>query len=202
MPDYEVVEMLLFSAVPKVDVKPLAKRLLEDFGGLERLLTASRAELAAHPNVDPWIIHHFKLAELIAQRLAKARLRDSITLNGIEAVKTYCRTIMAHQRVELFRILFLGTKNELIADEEHGRGTVNHTPAYPREIVKRALEHNAVGVILVHNHPSGDPTPSMQDIRLTETIQRGLDAVGIRLYDHLIIGHGSETSLAELGALS
>ena len=201
MPDYEIVEMLLFSAIPKVDVKPLAKRLLEDFGGIERLLTASREELARHPGVTDWVVHHFKLAEAVAIRLAKVKLREQPVVGSTDAVIAYCRTMMAHQRVEHFRILYLDLQNRLIADEEHGRGTVNHTPAYPREIVKRALELNAVGVILVHNHPSGDPTPSRQDITMTNAVKAALGTVNVRLYDHLIIGRGSETSLAALGAI-
>jgi len=202
MPDYELVEMLLFNAVPKVDVKPLAKRLLEDFGGIERLLTASREELARHPNVDGWIVHHFKLAEAIAIRLAKVRVVEKPLLGGTDQVIDYLRTRMGHSRIEHFRALFLDSQHRLIADEELARGTVNHTPAYPREIVKRALEHNAVGVVLAHNHPSGDPRPSKADLAVTRQVKAGLATVSIELYDHLIIGAVSETSFAREGLLA
>lgn len=199
IPDYEIVEMILFNAVPRVDVKPLAKKLLEDFGGFERLLTASRAELARHPHVDAKIVHQFKLSEAVAIRLAKAKLADKPIIGGTEAVIEYVRMAMGHQRVEHFRVLFMDLQNRLIADEEHGRGTVNHTPAYPREIAKRALELNAAGIILVHNHPSGDTTPSRADIAVTQKVEVALKALDIRLLDHVIIGSGTYSSLRGLG---
>lgn len=202
MPDYELVEMILFNAVPKVGVKPLAKRLLEDFGSFGRLLTASREELARHPQVDRWIAHHLKLAEAVAIRLAESRLPEAPMLGGTVAVIAYLRTRLAHSPIEHFRALFLDAQHRLIAEEELGRGTVNHMPVYPREVVKRALERNAVGVVLVHNHPSGDPRPSRQDVDVTRQIQAALATVAITLLDHLIIGKGSETSFAAEGLLS
>lgn len=201
MPDYEIVEMLLFNAIPKRDVKPLAKRLLEDFGGIERLLTAGREELQRHPDVDHWIVHHFKLAEAVAIRLAKARLTERPLMDSMDRVREYLRTRLAHSNVEHFRVLFLDVKHRMIADEEFARGTVNHTPVYPREVVKRALELSASGVILVHNHPSGDPRPSAQDLSMTQLINSALGTVDIALYDHIIVGQSDEVSLRELDAL-
>lgn len=201
IPDYEMVEMILFNAVPRVDVKPLAKRLLADFGGFERLLSANRGELARHPMIDRKIVHQLKLGEAIAVRLARARVVDTPMLGGTDKVLAYLRTRMAHQRVEFTRVLYLDTQHRLIADEEHGRGTVNHAPAYPREIAKRALELAATGVILVHNHPSGDPTPSRADIRVTAQIKAALATINVTLYDHLIIGGDREISLAAEGLI-
>jgi DNA repair protein RadC len=201
VPDYEMVEMLLFNAIPRVDVKPLAKKLLEDFGGFERLLSASRERLARHPLVDGRIVHQLKLAEAVAIRLAKARIVEKPVLGGLDAVIAYCRTAMAHQTVEHFRVLFLDAQHRLVGDEEHGRGTVNHTPAYPREVARRALELNASGAILVHNHPSGDPTPSRQDIAVTRAMKAALATVSVVLHDHLIIGAARETSLAQEGLI-
>ncbi|MEM8664852.1 MAG: JAB domain-containing protein, partial [Pseudomonadota bacterium] len=131
MPDYEIIELLLFSAIPKIDVKPLAKQLLEDFGGIERLLTARREELARHPKVNDWIVHHFKLAEAVAIRLAKTKIADKPLLSSTKAVREYLRTRMAHSPVELLVAVFLDHHHRLITDEELGRGTVNHAPAYP-----------------------------------------------------------------------
>ena len=201
LPDYEIVEMILFNAVPRIDVKPLAKKLLEDFGGFESLLTASRERLMGHPHTDEKIVHQLKLSEGIAIRLAKVRLAEKPFFSGTDAVVEYFRTTMAHLEIEHFHVLYLDNRNYLIADEEHGRGTVNHTPAYPREVARRALELNAVAVVLVHNHPSGDPKPSRQDIEMTQRMKSTLGVVNVNLLDHLIIGKGSETSLAALGAM-
>lgn len=195
IPDYEMVEMILFNAVARIDVKPLAKRLLEDFGGLERLLTASRAELRRHPHVDEKIVHQIKLSEGVAIRLARTKLADKPILGGTLAAIDYLRPLMGHARVEHFRALFLDTQNRLIADEELGRGTVNHAPAYPREIAKRALELNASSVVLAHNHPSGKTTPSRADVEITERIETALKAVDVQLADHIVIGSGGETSM-------
>ncbi|MEM9222163.1 MAG: DNA repair protein RadC [Pseudomonadota bacterium] len=201
LPDYELVEMILFNAVPRVDVKPLAKQLLEDFRSFERLMTASREALQRHPAIDEKICHQLKLGEAVAQRLAKARVVERPVLGGTQAVIDYFRTTMGHLDVEEFRAVFLDNQNRLIADEAQGRGTVNHTPAYPREVARRALEHNATRVVLVHNHPSGDPTPSRQDFAMTEQMQLALKSIEVALLDHIIIGAQTETSFAALGAI-
>lgn len=201
LPDYEIVEMILFNAVPRIDVKPLAKALLDEFGGFEPLVTASRERLAQSPRTDAKIIHQLKLAEAVARRLARSRMTARPVMDGWDAVIAYCRTVMGHREIEHFRVLYLDVKNGVIADEELGRGTVNHVPAYPREIVKRALERSASGVILIHNHPTGDPTPSEGDLAMTDQIRSALATVDIRLIDHIIVGKGRELSFRASGLL-
>lgn len=202
MPDYELVELLLFNAVPKIDVKPLAKELLADFGGFERLIFAPREELAQHPKIDRWIAHQLKLAGAIAVRLARRKIDNVTVLAGIDEVIAYLRVKMAYATHESFRVIFLNNHHHLLADEEQGRGTVNHTPAYPREVVKRALALGASGVILAHNHPSGVATPSQADVTMTQKMKDALATVDVTLYDHLIITGDSETSMARLGLLA
>lgn len=154
MPEYELLELLLFRAIPRQDVKPLARCLLDTFGDLNRVITAPAARLAAVAGVGESVVQELKLIEAVAQRMARAKVMHRAVLSSWDALLDYCHTAMAHRETEQFRILFLDRKNVLIADEEQARGTVDHVPVYPREVVKRALELNASALILVHNHPT------------------------------------------------
>ena len=201
MPDYEILEMVLFRAIPRQDVKPLARRLIETFGDFNRVLSAPPARLAAVQGVGPAVVVELKLVEAAAQRMARARILHRPVLSGWDALLDYCHTAMAHREIEQFRVLYLDRKNVLVADEEQARGTVDHVPVYPREIIRRALELNASALILVHNHPSGDPTPSEQDIAMTARIAQAADSMGIAIHDHLIIGKSRELSFRAQGLI-
>lgn len=201
LPDYELLELVLFRALPRRDVKPLAHRLLADFGDFNHVLSAPAARLAEVKGVGNAVITELKLVEAAAHRLARSRVLQRPVLNGWEALIAYCHTTMAHRQTEQFRLLFLDRKNILIADEKQAEGTVDHVPVYPREVVKRALEINASALILVHNHPSGDPTPSEADITMTRRIQDAAEVMGITLHDHLIIGKSRELSFRSQGYL-
>lgn len=201
MPDYELLELLLFRSVPRRDVKPLARRLLDQFGDIHGVITASPDRLAKVTDVGDAIITDFKILEATAQRLARARILQRHVISSWDALLDYCHTTMAHLETEQFRVLYLDRKNTLIADEEQARGTVDHVPVYPREVAKRALEHNASAIILVHNHPSGDPTPSDSDIAMTEQISTALAPLSIVVHDHLIIGKSQELSFRAHGYL-
>ncbi|MCU0826807.1 MAG: DNA repair protein RadC [Tabrizicola sp.] len=194
MPDYELLELVLFRAIPRQDVKPLARLLLETFGDFNRVISASPARLQLVKGVGPAVVLELKLVEAAAQRLMRARVIQKPVLSSWDALLDYCHTTMAHRETEQFRVLFLDRKNVLIADEEQAKGTVDHVPVYPREIVKRALELNASALILVHNHPSGDPTPSDADLSMTMQVQDACQALGLVLHDHLIIGKERELS--------
>ena len=201
MPDYELLELVLFRAIPRQDVKPLARRLLDAFGDLNRVITASPPRLMEIPGVGEAVVQDLKILEAVAQRLARARVMHRPVLSSWNALLDYCHTAMAHRETEQFRVLFLDRKNVVIADEEQARGTVDHVPVYPREVVKRALELNASALILVHNHPSGDPTPSEADISMTQQVQEAAQILGITLHDHLIIGKARELSFRAQGYL-
>jgi len=201
MPDYELLELLLFRAIPRQDVKPLARLLLETFGDFNRVCTAAPARLAKVKGVGEAVVQELKIVEAAAQRMMRARVMHRPILSSWDALLDYCHTAMAHRETEQFRILFLDRKNVLIADEEQAKGTVDHVPVYPREVVKRALELNASALILVHNHPSGDPTPSEQDIAMTMQIQDAATVLGLTLHDHLIIGKSRELSFRAQGYL-
>ena len=201
MPEYELLELLLFRAIPRQDVKPLARRLLDLFGDLNRVVTAPVARLRDVEGVGPAVVQDLKIVEAVAQRMMRARILNRAVLSSWDALLDYCHTAMAHRETEQFRILFLDRKNVLIGDEEQARGTVDHVPVYPREVVKRALELNASALILVHNHPSGDPTPSSADITMTMQIQEAARVLGITLHDHLIIGKSRELSFRAEGYL-
>lgn len=201
MPDYELLELVLFRAIPRTDVKPLARRLLDMFGDFNGVLTAPQARLQQVQGVGEAVVSELKIVEAAAQRLARARVMHRHVLSSWDALLDYCHTAMAHRETEQFRVLFLDRKNILIADEEQARGTVDHVPVYPREVVKRALELNASALILVHNHPSGDPTPSQADIAMTEQVQTAAEALGLVLHDHLIIGRAQELSFRAAGYL-
>lgn len=189
--DYELLEMLLFAAQPKGDTKPLAKRLINRFGSFADVLTAPTDALLAEPGIGPHTVAAIRLAQASALRLARAEAVALPVMANWDALMAYLTAAMAREPIEQFRILFLDTRNRVLADEVQARGTVNHTPVYPREVVKRALDLNATALILVHNHPSGDPTPSPDDIAMTEDIHTAADALGITLHDHIIIGKGT-----------
>lgn len=201
LPDYELLELVLFRAIPRQDVKPLARRLIDTFGDFNRVLSAPVARLLEVDGVGEAVLTELKIVEAAAHRMARSRVMQRHVISSWDAVLDYCHTVMAHRDVEQFRILFLDRKNVLIADEEQARGTVDHVPVYPREVVKRGLELNASALILVHNHPSGDPTPSQSDIDMTAQIDAAARALGITLHDHLIIGKSRELSFRAEGLL-
>jgi len=193
--DYELLEMVLFSAVPRGDMKPLAKELLEKFGSFAEVIHAPEARLAEVKGVGDAIITEIRLIAATASRIAKGALKQRTVLSSGTAVIDYCRTAMAFAEKEQFRILFLDKKNQLIADEVQQTGTVDHTPVYPREVVKRALELSATAIILVHNHPSGDPTPSNADVQMTRQIVDIAKPLGIAIHDHIIVGRNGHATL-------
>jgi DNA repair protein RadC len=201
MPDYELLELLLFRAIPRRDVKPLARQLLEKFYDFNGVISASAERLMEVNGVGEAVICELKIVAATAQRLARSRILQRPVVSSWDALIDYCHTAMAHRDTEQFRVLFLDRKNTLIADEEQAAGTVDHVPVYPREVIKRALEINASALILVHNHPSGDPTPSPEDISMTEQIERAAQALGLTLHDHLIIGKSTELSFRASGLL-
>jgi len=201
LPDYELLELLLFRAIPRQDVKPLAHLLLNTFGDFNHVISASPQRLAMVKGVGDAVIQELKIVEAAAGRLMRGRVLNRPVLTSWSALLDYCQTVMAHRETEQFRILFLDRKNTLIADEAQAEGTIDHVPVYPREVVKRALELNASAVILVHNHPSGDPTPSQADISMTLQVQDATNALGIVLHDHLIIGKSQQLSFKAQGYL-
>lgn len=201
LPDYELLELLLFRAIPRMDVKPLARLLLDTFGDFNRVISAAPQRLMMVKGVGEAVVQELKIVEAAAGRLMRAKVLNMPVLSSWTALLDYCQTVMAHRETEQFRILFLDRKNVLIADEEQASGTVDHVPVYPREVVKRALELNASAIILVHNHPSGDPTPSDADITMTAQVQEAAQVLGIVLHDHLIIGKSRELSFKAQGYL-
>jgi DNA repair protein RadC len=201
MPDYELLELTLFAALPRRDVKPLAKTLIARFGSFADVIAARRERLLEVTGVGDAVVHQLKIVEAAAQRLARGQVMGKPALSSWAALLDYCMAAMARSQTEEFRVLFLDRKNVLVADEVQTRGTVDHTPVYPREIVKRALEHGASAIILVHNHPSGDPTPSKADIIMTRDIAAAAKSLGIAVHDHLVIGRGGHASFKSLGLL-
>lgn len=196
--DYELLELLLFRLIPRRDTKPIAKALLERFGTLSGVLGAPPALLQEVKGIGEAVALDLKLISTVSQRMLKSELRNKQVLGSWSSVISYCHAAMAHENREQFRLLFLDKRNVLIADEIQGRGTVDHTPVYPREVVKRALELSATAIILVHNHPSGDPTPSRADIEMTKTIIDTARPLGITVHDHIIIGREGHASLKGL----
>ena len=191
LPDYELLELILFAAKPRGDTKPLAKRLLKLFGSFDKVLYATEPELRKVEDVGDAVVAALKTIRVASERLLRRELEDRPIIQSWTALMDYCRLSMGKNKVEEFRVLFLDGRHALIADEVMQRGTVNHTPVYPREIVKRALEHSASSLILLHNHPSGDPTPSKADIEMTKQIVTAATSVGVGVHDHVIItGHG------------
>lgn len=201
MPDYELLELTLFAALPRRDTKPLAKALLARFGSFAEVIAAPRARLLEIQGVGESVANHLKIVEAAAQRLGKTGVMGRAALSSWSALLDYCTAAMARSDREEFRVLFLDRKNVLIADEVQNRGTVDHAPVYPREIVKRALELSASAMILVHNHPSGDSTPSKADIAMTREIVTAAKALGLAVHDHLVIGRAGHSSFKSLGLL-
>lgn len=199
--DYELLELILFRAIPRRDVKPLAKQLIDIFGGFPQVLAAPIERLTEIKGVSENVAQEMKIVQASAIKLSQARVLKRQIITSWNDLLAYCRAAMADEKTELFRILFLDKKNILIADEVQQRGTVDHTPVYPREVVKRALELGASAIILVHNHPSGDPTPSKADVDMTNQIVKAAAALNIRVHDHLIIGHEHHASFKSLGLL-
>jgi DNA repair protein RadC len=193
--DYELLEMALFAALPRRDTKPLAKALLKKFGSFAEVIHAPEALLREVDGVGDASISQLKLIAAAATRVAKGELQQRTQLSSWNDVIDYCRSSMAFADKEQFRILFLDKRNQLISDEVQQTGTVDHTPVYPREVIKRALELSATAIILVHNHPSGDPTPSQADIQMTRAIVDIARPLGIAVHDHIIVGRNGHASL-------
>jgi DNA repair protein RadC len=196
--DYEMLELVLFRAIPRRDVKPLAKELIARFGSFAEVIAAPIERLKEVEGLGEAAITDLKIVQAAANRLLRGEVKKRHVLSSWSSVLDYCRTAMAFESKEHFRILFLDKGNHLIADEQQQTGTVDHTPVYPREVVKRALELSATAVILVHNHPSGDPTPSRADIDMTRAIVEVARPLGIAVHDHLIVGKDGHASLKAL----
>jgi len=196
--DYEMLELVLFRAIPQRDVKPLAKELIQRFGSFAEVVGAPGRLLAETKGLGDAAITELKIVAAAAERLARGEVKKKPVLSSWSAVIDYCRTAMAFVDREQFRVLFLDKRNQLIGDEVQQVGTVDHTPVYPREVVKRALELSATAVILVHNHPSGDPTPSQADIQMTRSIVEIAKPLGIAVHDHIIVGKEGHVSLKGL----
>ena len=201
MPEYELLELLLFRALSRGDVKPLAKRLIERFGSIGGVLGAEREALKNVEGVGDIVIHTLKLAQALNERTLRETVTGRPVIGSWEAVVDYCTAQLAHRTAEHFRVLFLDSRNALIKDEEQQQGTVDHVVLYPREVIKRALELGASAVILVHNHPSGDPSPSRADVELTKEIAKAGATMGVTVHDHLVIGRSRHVSLREEGLL-
>lgn len=199
--DHELLEMVLFIALPRRDTKPLARALLTRFGSFAAALAAPPSDLMAVEGLGEAGCAALKTVQGAALRLARAEVMDRPVLNNWDRLLAYLTAVLTREKVEQFRILFLDTRNRLIADEAQARGTVNHTPVYPREVVRRALELQATALILVHNHPSGDPTPSRADLEMTQEVKAAAASLGIVLHDHLIMGNGRHVSFRREGLL-
>ena len=198
LPDYELLEMVLFRAISRGDTKPLAKALIAKFGSFAEVISATPERLKEVAGVGEAIVTELKLVRAAALRLMKGGIINRPLLSSWSAILEYCRASMAFENKEQFRILFLDKKNQLIADEVQQEGTVDHTPVYTREVMKRSLELSASAIILAHNHPSGDPTPSFADIDMTQKIIDAGMKLGITVHDHVIIGRNDHTSFRSL----
>ncbi len=201
MPDYELMELALFAAIPRRDVKPLAKALIARFGSFAEAIAAPRERICEVDGMSDGAVAQLKIIEAAALRLSKTRVMGRPALSSWAALIDYCAAAMARSMTEEFRVLFLDRKNVLIADEVQSSGTIDHTPVYPREIVKRALELGASAIILVHNHPSGDPTPSRADIEMTRDVVDAAKALRIIVHDHVVIARSGHASFKSLGLL-
>ena len=201
LPDYELLELILARSLPRRDVKPLAKALLARFGGVAGVFGASAEELRTVKGVGPGTALDLKLVHEATARMSRGEVRKRPMISSWSALLAYVRTAMAHEAREQFRVLFLDKKNQLIADEVMNEGTVDHAPVYPREVVRRALELGASAVILTHNHPSGDPTPSSADIDMTRQVIEAARALRIAVHDHLVIGREGVASFKALGLM-
>ncbi len=201
IPDYELLELLLFFAIERIDTKPLAKALLQRFGGLAGVIHARADQLADFDGVNHFTVTLFKAMRAMAARVVREEICERPVFDNWDKLVTYLRASMAHAMVEQFRVLFLDRMNVLIADEVQHQGTIDHTPVYPREVVKRALALDASAMIMVHNHPSNHPAPSKPDIAMTREVREALAKVGIVLHDHLIVSKSGHTSFRQLGLL-
>jgi DNA repair protein RadC len=201
LPDYELLELVLYAAIRQQDTKPLAKKLIATFGSFADAIAADPARLRDVEGVGDAVVAQLKIVQAAALRLSRTQLLNRPVLGSWTALLDYCSAAMARAPAEEFRVLFLDRKNALIADEVQSEGTVDHAPVYPREIVKRALELSASALILVHNHPSGDPTPSRADIEMTREIVEAARALRIAVHDHLVIGRGGHASFKALGLM-
>ncbi len=199
--DYELLELILFYAIERIDTKPLAKKLIERFGTLGDIFAAEAAQLREF-EIDQRTLVLFRSLHESGRLLAERKVKDMPVLTNWQSLLDYCHAALAHEKTEQFRILFLDRKNVLIAEEVQQRGTIDHTPVYPREVIKRALELGAAALILVHNHPSGDPKPSRDDIEMTKEIRKAAEALGIAIHDHLVIGRKGHASFRSLGLLT
>jgi DNA repair protein RadC len=199
--DYELLELLLAQVQKRIDTKPVAKSLIRRFGSFAGVMAAAPDQLQEVDGVGPAATVIVKVVQACAVRMAQQEVVKREVIGSWKKLLDYLRMAMAEQKTEQFRLLFLDNKNALIADEEQQRGTVNHTPVYPREVVRRALELGASAIILVHNHPSGDPTPSQDDIAMTKEVAAAADKLGISVHDHIIIGRKGHASLRSLGHL-
>ncbi len=201
MQDSELLELVISRALPRADVAPLVERLLQTFNDYNSVISAPMIRLLKVDGMDAEIAQELKIIEASAHRLARARILEQPIISSWDALVDYCHTVLAHGDIEQFHVLYLDRKNRLIADEALARGTVDHVPVYPREVIKRALEVNASALILVHNHPSGDPTPSDADITMTNQIRDAAETMDIKLHDHLIVGKSTELSFRSAGYL-
>lgn len=199
--DYELLEFLLCLAIPRKDVKPIAKALLKRFGSVHAVIVAEPAALKEINGIGDSSVAAIKAMQGVSLLMKRQLVLDKPILSSWKAVLDYCHAAMAHDQIEQFRLLFLDGKNALIADEVQSRGTVNHAPVYIREVVKRTLAHGAISIIMAHNHPTGDPTPSRDDIDMTRAVQRALAEVGVNVHDHIIIGRSGHSSLRSLGLM-
>jgi len=201
LPDYELLELILFRALPRRDTKPLAKSLIERFGSFAEVISANPERLKEIKGIGENVVTEIKLVHAAALRLSQGEIMQRPALSSWSLLIDYCRASMAFNEKEQFRILFLDKKNILIADEVQQEGTVDHTPVYTREVVKRALELAASSIILVHNHPSGDPTPSQPDIIMTQKIIEAAEKLNIKIHDHIIVGKQGHASFRGLGLI-
>jgi DNA repair protein RadC len=199
--DYELLELLLFLALPRGDTKPLAKSLLEKFGSLAALAKADAKLILETPGVGASVLHVIQLMQAMITNILQHKMMEKPVLASWQSVLDYCKASMSYDQREAVRLLFLDRKNKIIADEVQQTGTVDHAPLYPREVVKRALELGASALIIVHNHPSGDPTPSRGDVDMTLKVQEAARHLGIEVHDHLIIGKGRHSSLKSMGLM-
>ena len=201
LPDYELLELILCQALPRRDVKPLAKALIRRFGGFAEVISAERDRLMEVDGIGESAATSIKLVQEAVLRFMKAQVINRPVISSWTSLLDYCRASMGFNKREQFRVLYLDRKNRLIADEVGQEGTVDHTPVYPREVVKRALELGSSAVILVHNHPSGDPTPSREDVTMTQEIIEAGRKLGIQVHDHIIISKGAHASFKALGLI-
>jgi len=200
--DHEMLEALLFLGIPRKDTKPIAKALIARFGSFAAVLTAPPAELTEVEGVGEGAAAAIRIVHAAALRMARTAIQEKPLISNWDALIAYLDTVFKSARIEQVRVLYFDTRNHLLADEAQGHGTVNHTPVYPREVIGRAIELKATALILVHNHPSGDPTPSRADIEMTREIKAAADIFGIRVHDHIIVGNGRITSFAREGLLA